>query len=1483
MAKPPAAEPLAVFSPATRSWFTSAFAAPTRAQELGWQAIATGEHTLLLAPTGSGKTLAAFLACLDRLVQREPLPRGRDGRPVRPGVSVIYVSPLRALSYDIERNLRAPLAGLRLAALRDGRPDPEIDVAVRTGDTPARERDDLRRHPPDILITTPESLYLMLTSAAREVLATAETVIIDEIHTMAATKRGAHLALTLERLERLTGREFQRIGLSATQRPLDEVARFLGGDRPVRIVDAGSRRPLDLQVVVPLEDLSRPAEFAGPVPESELSPEQRSSVWPAFYQEILDQVRAHRSTLIFVNNRRLAERIAARVNELAGAELLRAHHGSVAREQRLAIEEELKAGRLPGIVCTSSMELGIDMGAVDLVIQVESPKSVASGLQRVGRAGHQVDGISRGRFLPKHRGDLLECAVVTRRMREGLIEETRVPKNPLDVLAQQIVAACAVEEFSVEELLGMVRRAYPFASLSREQLEGVLAMLAGQYPSDEFAELRPRITWDRETGTISARRDARTLAIVNAGTIPDRGLYGVFLGDGGPRVGELDEEMVYESRPGETFVLGATTWRIEQITRDRVIVSPAPGQPGKMPFWRGDGIGRSAELGEAVGAFTRHLERFRSPDEAVGWLTAETDLDERAARNLVAYLAEEREATGCLPTDRRIVIERYLDELGDWRVVILSPYGGRVHAPWAMTIEARLAEAGFPESQVIWGDDGIAIRLGGGEEVPPLDVFFPAPDELEDLLVSRLGSTALFAARFRENAARALLLPRRRPGSRSPLWLQRLRAANLLAVASRYGSFPIILETYRECLQDVFDLPALHRLLQRVQAREVEVREVAVRDASPFARSLVFEYIAAFMYEGDAPLAERRAQALTLDRALLRDLLGEADLRELLDARVIDEVELDLQGLTASRKPADADALHDLLRRLGDLTVDEVAARIAEPGLGEALLAALARSGRACAVRIAGEERWIPAEDAARYRDAVGVALPQGVPGAFAPPAEGALASLLARYARTHGPFHAGQPASRWNLPIALVADTLRQLEREGRVVAGTFRPGSAGTEWCDVGVLRTIKRRAVASLRKEVEPVDGATYTRFLLGWHGLIRPRRGLDALRDAVAQLEGYPLPASMLERVILPARVEDYTPAMLDALCATGEVAWFGAGRLRAEDGRVVLAARERLAAFVPPAPELPEEPLAGRILDLLRERGALFFTDIVTATGAPLRDVLGVLWDLVWGGFITNDTLAPLRAWARRGRDGAAPGGRLRSLPPEAAGRWSVLPPALDRTRALHAWASAVLERRGVAAREAVNAEAVRGGFSALYPVFREMEERGRVRRGYFVEGVGGAQFALPGTVDRLRAEREPADRLQSVIVAAVDPAQPYGELLPWPAAGDAAVRGPARTAGNFVILVDGRPVLALERWGKSLLQLPADDPDGEERLAVALDCLCRAAPWLAPRGLAIERIDGAPAAESPLAEHLARRGFAAGYRGLTLRTAAPGTMAYARG
>ncbi len=1517
---PASSEPLELFSAPVREWFRASFEAPTEAQARGWAAIAAGRHTLIHAPTGSGKTLAAFLYCLDRLATSPPRPTPTRGTPG--SVRVLYVSPLKALTYDVERNLRAPLAGIGLAAERLGLPVPSITVASRTGDTPAEDRRQLARRPPDILVTTPESLYLLLTSGAREVLRGVEHVVVDEVHAVAGTKRGAHLALSLERLDHLRpagARPPQRIGLSATQRPLETIARFLGGAGPgreVEIVDAGSRKALDLEVVVPVEDMGRLGE---PIPLEErpggpvTAAEPRTSIWPSIQPRILDLIRSHRSTIVFTNSRRLAERLAQRLNELAGEELVRAHHGSIAREQRVAIEEELKAGRVPALVATSSLELGIDMGAVDLVVQVESPSSVASGLQRVGRAGHQVGAPSRGVVFPKYRGDLLEAAVVVERMHAGAIETTTLPRDPLDVLAQQLVAMTVMDRWTVDELLATVTRAAPYETLSREVLEGVLGMLAGAYPSDEFAELRPRLTWDRATDVVEGRRDARVVAVTSGGTIPDRGLYGVFMvgeaGTPGRRVGELDEEMVYESRVGEVVTLGASAWRIEEITHDRVTVSPAPGQPGKLPFWHGDAVGRPIELGRAIGAFLRELDGdlargARGRASAAKRLRERHDLDALAAENLLAYVEEERETAGAVPTDRRIVVERFRDELGDWRLVILSPFGGRVHAPWALALESRLAERLGIEVQTIWSDDGIAIRLPEGDLAGVEDVLFPDPDEIEDLVVAQVANSALFAARFRENAARALLLPRRRPGTRTPLWQQRQRAADLLAVASRYGSFPILVETYRECLSDVFDLPALREVLAGVARREVAVHSIETLRASPFASSLLFDYVAAYMYDGDAPLAERRAQALTLDRDLLRELLGQEELRELLDPAALADLELGLQALADDRRARSVDQLHDLLRRLGDLSVDEAAAR-AEGGRAAAdgWLEALAASRRAVRVRIAAGERWIAIEDVARYRDALGVQPPVGTPAAFLGPTSAPLDGLLARWARSHGPFLTPEPAVRWGLAVGIVEAALERLMAAGTILRGEFRPGGVEREWCDPDVLRMLRRRSLARLRREVEPVEPAALGRFLPDWHGVaavgevpapLRPSPALERLAEVVDQLAGLPIPASVLERDVLPARIPGYQPRLLDELGALGEVAWVGRGSLGRDDGRIALY-RPGRAALRPVGPIDGLERPSGRRHEALRahlaRRGASFYRELYQAAGGGSdREVLDALWDLVWAGEVTNDTFAPLRAlrWKRPGgRDRRPRPGRLTSLgPPEAAGRWSLVgdpegtgsgPEGGDvrtgQTERAHALAIALLERHGVVTREAVVAEGVEGGFSAVYPVLRAMEEAGRARRGYFVDGLGAAQFALGGALERLRTVREPQPGRPRVhLLAAADPANPYGAALAWPRRGDDDRRPLARAAGAYTVLVDGVAALYVERGGGSLQSLPAlDDP---VVAPLALGALRGLVSDGRSRELVVTRVDGLPVGQSPWRPALLAAGFVPGYRGLALRPAA---------
>jgi len=1528
------------FSAATRAWFEGAFAEPTPAQAGAWRAIGKGEDTLVVAPTGSGKTLAAFLWAVDRLAALPP-PEDPKRR-----CRVLYVSPLKALAVDIERNLRAPLTGIRHAAHRLGLPEPDIRVAVRTGDTAAEDRRKLVSNPPDILITTPESLFLLLTSQARETLRGVETVIVDEVHAVAGNKRGAHLALSLERLDALRGSAFpaQRVGLSATVRPVTEVGTFLGGARPVTVVQPPSPKRIELTVVVPVEDMTeldtlpgRPGSGTdgdGPAPPR--------SIWPHVEERVLDLIEQHKSTIVFANSRRLAERLCGRLNELsaeraevngvAATEVARAHHGSVSRLERAEIEEALKAGRLPAVVATSSLELGIDMGAVDLVVQVEAPPSVASGLQRVGRAGHNVGDVSRGIIFPKYQGDLVQAAVVAERMRDGEIEELAIPRNPLDVLAQQVVAMTAMDDWPVDELERTVRKAAPFGGLTRPVLEAVLDMLAGRYPSEDFAGLRPRIIWDRVAGIIRARPGAQRLAVTSGGTIPDRGLFGVFLASDTSRqprrVGELDEEMVYESRVGEVFVLGASSWRIEDITPDRVLVTPAPGQPGKLPFWIGDTPGRPAELGRAIGAACRALASAPEPEATAA--LGRAGLDELAARNLIRYLADQRAATGYVPDDRTLVVERFRDELGDWRVVLHSPYGDRVHAPWALAIAARLRERyGGMDVQAMHTDDGILIRVPESDEPPPAGIALIDPDEVSDLVTAEVGASALFASRFRECASRALLLPRRQPGRRTPLWQQRQRSAQLLEIASRYPTFPIVLETVRECLRDVFDVPALTGLLRDIASRRIRVVEVETATPSPFGKSLLFRYIGAFMYEGDAPLAERRAQALSLDPALLAELLGTDGLRELLDPAVVAEVERDLQHLSEGRQCRDAEGVFDLLRTAGPLTSSEVAERCVSGAFG-AWLSELASARRIIEVRVAGRPMWAAIEDAGRLRDALGVPLPRGVPEAFTEPVPDPLGDLVARYARTHGPFATAAVAGRYGLGPAVVTMALRRLAAEGRVVEGEFVGVAAAggslassTEWCDGEVLRLLRRRCLARLRKEAEPVPPEVLARFLPAWHGIgptqVARRRRADAgaVLEAVERLAGAPVPASALETLVLPGRVPGYSPALLDELTSAGEVVWAGAGALPGGDGWVALAPADGATLILPEPGEVSMTPLHSAVLEALGGGGALFFRMLADRTATLLGgsglggsggslpndgEVAAAVWDLVWAGLLTNDTLAPLRlvlgGQQRRGSlqavprpraASAGPGRRrysfgrpampTRTGPPTVSGRWSLLPgrpaeaePGAQTVRA-HALALTLLERHGVLTRGAVAAERVDGGFAAVYPVLRAMEEAGQCRRGYFVDGLGAAQFALPGAVDRMRAMSGRASNSaeRAVVLAAADPAQPYGAALPWPdRPGEMPTsHRPGRKAGALVVLVDGSLVLYVERGGRTLLSW-ADDP---ELLGPSAAALAAAVRDGALGRLTVERADGLSLGihDSPLAQALEAAGFRPTPRGLRLR------------
>jgi ATP-dependent Lhr-like helicase len=1446
------------FSAPTRRWFAESFEQPTEAQRRGWAAIASGSHTLIHAPTGSGKTLAAFLWAIDDLVTRPtPAPAGR--------CRVLYVSPMKALAYDVERNLRAPRRGILAAAEGLGVSLSPIATAMRTGDTSQAERRAMLRTPPDILITTPESLYLMLTSQMRSVLASVRTVIVDEVHSVAGTKRGSHLSLSLERLDGIAAGPQQRIGLSATQRPLEAIAEFLGGGtptgdgwdpRPVVVVDAPGDKELDLEIVIPVADLTRP-EVDAPAIDGE---RPARSIWPAVYPKLHELLARHRSTIFFVNSRGRSERLAAELNRLAGAEVVQSHHGSVSRERRTEIEERLKRGELRGVVATSTLELGIDMAAVDLVVLVEAPPSVASGLQRIGRAGHQVGATSVAKVFPKHRGDLLEAAVVVERMYAGAIEATKVPQSPLDVLAQQIVAIAAGSEIEVGALFDLVRRAAPYRALSRPVLESVLDMLAGRYPSDEFAELRPRIVWDRAADTIAGRSNARILAVTNPGTIPDRGLFRVTLPDG-TRVGELDEEMVYESRNGDRFVLGSSTWRIDEITRDRVVVTPAPGSgAGRMPFWHGDAGGRPLELGRAIGAFTRRISGL-PPGEAEAVLRSEYHLDPWAAQNLTAFIADEKDASGTVPSDRTVVVERYRDEIGDWRVAILSPFGARVHAPWGLAARRRYRESHRSDLDVIWADDGILFRFPDADEPPATEPLMIDPADLDSLLLAEVADSALFTAKFREAAARALLLPRRRPGTRTPLWLQRRKAANLLEVARNHDSFPIVLETYREILQDYFDVPALKEVLDDVRQRRTQLVQLDLPGPSPFATALTFDFIASFMYDYDAPVAERRATALSLDRSLLADLLGEPEFRELLDADAIAEVETDLQRRSADRKARSADAVHDLLLHMGPLDFDGLRDRVDDPDLLEEQLTALERSTRIARVRWHSGTRYAAVEDLARLNAGLGIEPPNQTPPQLLDAVVDPVGDLVGRYARTHGPFTVSEASAEIGLPVAVITGVLERLAASDRVVAGGFRPGGADPEWIDATVLRRIRRASLARLRAEVEAVDPVDLAGFLPRWQQVGPSAPTIAEPAAVVERLAGTRLVASSVESDVLADRGVAFG---LDALLASGDVVWIGRGSLGERDGYLALYPR----ATVPLLHwRLGDDTPGGPIHDAIRDRlasGASFFADLYTAVGGgDPADTLDALWELVWAGEVTNDTLAPVRALAGRGRRTLGPRGRTLSgaTPPSGAGRWSAVSDLLQTIASPEESASALagvlLDRHGVLGRDTVLAEGVPGGYAGLYPVFAALEEVGTARRGYFVDGLGGAQFGLPGAVERLRSH----ERTGFIVLAASDPANAYGAAVAWP---EHETAQPARRAGAYVVLHDGELVAYVERGGRSVASFVDDGP----RFAQALSLVApRIGEWT------IERIDGDPAAESPQRSHLITVGFVPGYRGLTMRAA----------
>ncbi len=1616
------------FKPQVQHWFSDVFARPTAVQTAAWQAISAGENALVVAPTGSGKTLAAFLWTLNSLVaasgqttlpvgnptvnnlasQAVP-PAGRSQRlslaqsqehpralgEATSGVKVLYISPLKALGVDVEHNLRAPLLGINRTAERLGLDYCDISVGVRSGDTTAAERAAQVRRPPDILITTPESAYLLLTSKAASILSTVETVIIDEIHAMAGTKRGVHLALTLERLEEQATQPIQRIGLSATVRPLSTVAAFLGGDRPVEIINPPAEKNWDLQVIVPVADMSdlptpelgstigeitiddplglstplledttaaafgQTSDLAG-VADHELAtqegtldaalaatgagPNATGSIWPYIETDLFGKIMEHRSTLVFVNSRRAAERLTAKINELYARQhaphtvaekgarppaqvmapadeiatpptiIARAHHGSVSKDERKLTETMLKEGSLKAVVATSSLELGIDMGAVDLVVQVEAPPSVASGLQRVGRAGHVVGAVSKGTFYPKHRADLLQTAVAVNQMRAGQIEKIHVPTNALDVLLQQTIAAVAVRDWDVEHWYATVTRSYPYKNLPRDVFDAVIDLASGVYPSTDFAELRPRIIYDRIIGRLSARPGAQRVAVTSGGTIPDRGLFGVYLvggEQGARRVGELDEEMVYESRVGDVFTLGASSWRIEEITRDQVLVSPAPGLTGRLPFWLGDQAGRPAELGVAIGQFRRAVVA----DPAV--VAAVDKLDGYAQDNLLRFIAEQREATGIVPDEKTLLLERFKDEVGDWRVVLHTPYGRGVNAAWALAVGARIsAETGI-DAQAVSSDDGIVLRLPEAETEPSAALFVIDPDEIEDLVTQQVGNSALFAARFRECAARGLLLPRKNPGKRAPLWQQRQRAAQLLDVARNYPSFPIILETVRECVQDVYDVPALVELLTKLNASKVRIAEVTTGQPSPFASSILFNYTGAFIYNEDSPLAERRAAALALDPELLAKLLGTVELKDLLDGEVIAEVDQQLRRVSPDRRARNLEELADALRLLGPIPTAALPDHVLFDADLPTITATLA--ARVMVVRIAGVEHIAQVLDAPLLRDGLGIPVPPGAPAQVAPVID-ALQQLVSRWARTRGPFVLQDLQQAFGLAAGVAHSVLKELMSTKVIVKGHFSKGIGDDEFVANDVLKIIRSRSLALARAQTEPVSQSAFGRFLLSWQqvaavGETPELYGVDGVFAVLEQLAGVRLPASAWESVVLPTRVRGYNPADLDQLCHNGEVVVVGAGAAGSADPWVMLLPADYAAELLPTGEEASLSIMQEQVMQLINRGGGFLFAAIQAAlngddlgllTGAGQAESLRqAIWELFELGLVSPDSFAPVRARLAAGRGGRTAHRSRRSpnrtrlrmgrtsfsqreqanqIPPDMLGRWSsVVAANQEPTARSIAHGEAWLDRYGVVTRGSVVAEDTIGGFALAYKVLSGFEQSGRALRGHFITGLGATQFSTPAVIDRLRGlddelghDRWPSGVKEPkvYVVAACDPANPYGASLPWPETTHAVTL--TRAAGALVVLADGLALAHLTRGGRRLTLFTGPQGVGEhELIALVVRALMHTVQTTSTERIILEKINGESALQSPYLENFRQAG--AGITPKGIRIAAPPT------
>ncbi len=1493
------ADALREFHPVVRAWFRNTFAEPTPPQVLGWPSIAAGRNTLILAPTGSGKTLAAFLWAINHLFEQhlsESLPSG---------TRILYVSPLKALNNDIQRNLQAPLEGIEEESRHRGLQVPLIRTAVRTGDTPQSERAAMVRRPPDILITTPESLYLMLTSRrTRSIFSTVQYVIIDEIHSVCGNKRGVHLSLSLERLARLADQEAVRIGLSATQKPLERIAAFLGGGewkgkrispRPVTIVDAGRKKKMDLRVGSPVADFSLVSQ---------------EGVWPLILTDLLEQIRKHTTTLVFVNNRRLAERVAAKLNEMVGDPdapastglfavprggysggeqrettadgvppfLVQAYHGSMSQSARARMEKDLKSGRLRALIATSALELGIDIGSIDLVIQLQSPKGVARGLQRVGRSGHLVSATSKGRIYPTHREDLVEATVVARAMMEHEVEETTIPENCLDVLAQQIVAMVAVEEWDGDELFTFVRQSFCYRSLSQKLFTGVLQMLTGRYAREDFPQLRPRISWDRVNNRLLPLPGSSRLAVTGGGTITDRGNFGVYLEDGKTKVGEVDEEFVYETRVGDTFILGSSVWKVASMDANRLSVNAAPGQPARMPFWRGEGIGRSVELGSSVGAFRRELAGRLNRDDCLSWLQHEYPIDSRSAWNLLEYFRKQRNVAGVVPHDRLILVEGFRDEIGDPRIVVHSAFGRRVNGLFGLVLARLLHEETGVEPQTYANDNGVLLRCPDIDSLPLDLVRRLSPETAEELVMEELTSSPLFAGQFRQNAVRALLIPRFSPGKRTPLWLQRLRAGDLLQVSRRYDDCPIVIETVRETLHDILDYGKFISLLRDMQNGNIGIQTALTEVPSPFAASLLFSFISVYMYEWDQPSTDRFSQYLSINRELLSEVVDLNALPGLIRPEAIRDVERKLQHEADGARARSPEELMEILLRIGDLTEEEVAARC--EGDSASMIRTLSNDGRAEQIQFPDGPRWIAGEDRDLYQEYR---------------TRGHLPRIVGRYIQHHGPITAGELAVRYGVErddVERAAETLRD---DRFFVRGQYRPrelpGGDQPQWAYKPNIERIHRQTLTILRREIQPCSFQEFTRFLHHWQNLVAaPRlRGADGLRICLDQFQGLSLPSEIWARDVIRGRVEGMDLTHLDRITSGGDIVWAGTG-----PGKMMAFSRGAGNVFLRRDDDAEESGLgeaARRILEHLERHGASFLADIRDGVRVTLQALNRGLSELFWKGYITNDLFTEIMSLRKPTRTRTEPPlepiqivsphrnphrARLVQTVRKAIqqtpgwnGRWSLLRspavlgdkvPLEDRAAAQ---ASQVLHRYGILARELYRREDL-FPWPVVAAELQRMEMRGEIRRGYFVDGLSGMQYALPSALETLRRlNSQPGEKDHRFLLSACDPANPYGPGIE-PPATDPSRANPRvlRQPSHHLVFEDGEPLLYIEQYGSRIWTLGREGTEGlKEAISWLTGLLVQPLPLRPVRTIRMEHIDGERAARSPVAGLFLEAGF----------------------